>query len=469
MTRRRVAVCSGFAAVVVTVILLVVAREPAQSIKLPDGSTLRLVKSAYGRTYHHHLDGSLLDKVIYGWVPASWMNLCTLGSAPMGSWRMKITMAALRRSAPIYTATNSIALWMQQTELTSASSNFVLVVQAIDDNGLAWDAGTRLAFASNRPRSQAGRLITDTVGVFDRRAARVRLRVSVLSNDVWAIAGEFSIRNPDRQQAPSWTAAELPATMRMEDDAITLRHFWMGENAAPYIRPGVRPGARPAWRPDGGELALEFVIDGSGSRTAGYPGKWSVDKVMLSDVTGNRWGNENRNITTGPNSETIRFRGRVPTNETLRIEASFLRRREFRRDQIWKVRDVPLPAPGQYTTVTTVTNATATRDGVTITFLGVAAPNVKFPGGHAWGSSSQIHFSATGITNAAALAWRLSVVGILDESGGTIGRADFSAAFAPNMNLGVNYSADTSRATFVFALHQPTNVVFHARATQGER
>ena len=114
-----------------------------------------------------------------------------------------------------------------------------------------------------------------------------------------------------------------------------------------------------------------------------------------------------------------------------------------------------------------VTNAITVRDGMTISFVGIAGANAKPPNGARVGNNPILYFRTTGITNSGAHPWRLLVLGVLDEKGRTVGRGPSSAVLIPRMQLGVNYSADALRATFVFALHQPTNVVFNARARQG--
>jgi len=442
MTRRRVAICSSLAALAATVALFVVMHEPAQSIPLPDGSTLRLVKTSYGRPIHFHLQGNVFDKLMFGWVPASWMTSSINGTG-MGSLRKRFATAALRRSVPIFTPTNALAFWMQHTGVSPANSNCVFRIEAVDGNGAAWVQGPSVN-RSFWKRSQTTPLLTGTVGVFDRRGERVHLRVLFFSNEVWQTAGEFSIRNPDRQRPPAWVAVDLPQAVQVDDDFITLRHFWTSSRSDPNAV---------------GEIGVEFAM-GSNSVSSL---KWIVEKLALSDSTGNRWQGGGRRVSSDLKSETIYLMGHVPTNETLRLEASLVRRRDFKRDQTWEVRDVPLPLPGM---ATTVTNATATRDGLTIAFVSVVAENGSLLGGNGLRDRSIVQFSVSGLTNFAANSWRLSVVGVLDEKGRTIGHSYFPLPLAPSMRIPVTCSTGTSRATFVLALSQPTNVVFHARATQ---
>ena len=188
---------------------------------------------------------------------------------------------------------------------------------------------------------------------------------------------------------------------------------------------------------------------------------WSVMGLEAEDATGNRWQSQGYSRL-GDNA--IATSGRVPTNELLKVRAKFMQQAEFDTNELWTVKDVALPSPGQFTVIS---NAAFTVDGTTITLRGVSAPNVRFPGANGWSSNPSVHFTASRPTRGPL--WHLSVVDVLDEQGRRVSSRQhpFPMQVMPGIPLSfpLVYPTNLTRVTVVFALHKPRTIEFMARAT----
>src|SRR5262245_38296375 len=139
---------------------------------------------------------------------------------------------------------------------------------------------------------------------------------------MWTTAGEFTVRNPDQQRVASWPATPLPATTIVDSETVTLQHFWSGVGGTP-------PQLQPDPHPHGNTVMLEFRFDGTAQRRAG-----SMESARITDATGNLWLAGPIGTSVRDNTETVSFQGRLPTNETLKIEVTLSRQRNFKPDQL---------------------------------------------------------------------------------------------------------------------------------------
>jgi hypothetical protein len=134
---------------------------------------------------------------------------------------------------------------------------------------------------------------------------------------------------------------------------------------------------------------------------------------------------------------------------------------------LWEARDVPLPPLGGFVTIT---NAQTTRDGFTVTFLGLAESNVKFPGGRSWGSNRRAFFKVSPSFSQKMSSWCLSIVDILDQNGHSINKTGVPGAVELNsmVDIPLDYSSYSVKARFVFGLTKPHTIEFKAKARNPE-
>ena len=92
--RRLLAVLAAVAIIIVSTIVFLSTKPP--TLVLPDGSTVSILKTSYGQSTHRLFHGSVLDRILYGWVPTEWLDGCRIGGPASVSIRRTIALRAMK-------------------------------------------------------------------------------------------------------------------------------------------------------------------------------------------------------------------------------------------------------------------------------------------------------------------------------------------------------------------------------------
>ena len=250
------------------------------------------------------------------------------------------------------------------------------------------------------------------IRAFPRRSKTVGLRFLAQNSDgSWTNASEFTIRNPAYAAYPRWTPEPWPSTKSAGDLAVTLREFQSGGRMSGHGGQGNEQTAARKTR-----LVFAFANEGRSVEN------WRVQKLTISDATGNRWFpyldfvKQEFDWTT---NGTVEFFGALwPGENAWRLDVEFVRTGGFSPDELWDVPPIRLPAPGLLTDLTNSWH----HDGVTVQLVALASPTTDHPGGFKWiakwwGEEKNMVYSLALKVSPELKDHRLSVARVLDQEG----------------------------------------------------
>jgi hypothetical protein len=209
---------------------------------------------------------------------------------------------------------------------------------------------------------------------FPRRTRMLGLRfISETQGNRWVNAAELKIRNPAYAIYPQWQAEFWPVTKADGDLSVTLSQFQSGVTQPPG---GFRLGAELSPR------ATRMVF---GFAQKGRPAdNWRVQKLVISDATGNHWSpwlDSSDLGSSGATNGTVEFLGALwPGESAWKLAVEVVRSGEFGPEELWEAPPISLPGPGL---LTDLTNSWA-HDGVMVRLAGLSSPNTDHPGEFKW-------------------------------------------------------------------------------------
>jgi hypothetical protein len=287
--------------------------DPANSVKLPDGSRLTLSGVSVGPNSTHFY-GTYLQRV------------AEKVSALFG----KTSPPGIRYTAGAGNETN-VVFWfrLQGKAAAAAPLRFVLV----DEGGAsvlvrypasvhALPTGGAAVYFSQLPWPRRSRTLT--VRVFDGSSAREQ-----------KLLGELRVKNPAPQSYPEWTADPLPISRRHGDAAFTLERF--------VLRP--KPIFQRLHGTNVKDLLASATFRVVGDSSAGTNG-WILWQARVSDATGNShlWGSGQSKTVEGRLS--LHDQG-VPWlgEKVYKVETLWFPVRGYSADELTVVRGVALGSP----------------------------------------------------------------------------------------------------------------------------
>jgi len=342
--------------VVVVAALVTVTRTPPPSAqRLPNGSTFTLEKvqvitNSYQYSYQ---DGSKVLRRIAPWLPAFIRNRFSFGSASFG-------MGA--------DGTNLVAVTILR-HVGGTSSQAPSRLRVTDDQGNTFDA----CWGAHTLGMQNAVVNGWQIRSFPRRSRKIGLEFLIRnSKGDWRQLARFDVANPLFATHPQWTPEPLPATKQDGPLAVTLEEFTAGKPMSPE-----RSGNDPATMPRKTRVLLSFTEDGESSHD------WRVQKLTISDATGNRWFPYLDFVKQGfdwTTNGTIEFFGALwPGEEAWKLNCELTRISGFRPEETWQV-SLSLPASA---TVATLTNRWQ-RGDQTVELIALASPETDHTGDFKW-------------------------------------------------------------------------------------
>ena len=338
-------------------ILLVIATrtQAPMRVQLSDGSTFALEKvqvttNSYQYSYQ---DGPKWLRHIMPWLPPFVRNRFAFGggSFGMGSDGTNVVVITILR------------------HVSGTRSQAPSRLRLLDDQGNTFDA----CWGAHTLGMQNVTVNGWQIRAWPRRSARLGLEfLTRKANGDWAPMARFDVANPLFANHPQWIPEALPIIQRDGPLAVTLEEFTAGEPMS-----AKRSGGDPATMPRKTRVLFAFEEEGKPTQ------HWRVQKLTLSDATGNRWSpyldfvKQDFDWTT---NGTVEFFGALwPAEQAWKLRCELARISGFQPEQIWRA-SLPLPAPG---TVTTLTNDWQ-RDGQTISLVAVASPDTDHAGDFKW-------------------------------------------------------------------------------------
>lgn len=326
--------------------------------RLPDGSVLVLKEAVFVATNYTYTQptSSRWLRFIAPALPKFLRNRISLGGGGFGFG--------------LENGTNLVVITVNRSDANGWFSSKVFRLRVLDEAGNSFDA----CWGANTLAMPGQTTHGWDVRAFPRRTKMLRLQfLAERPGGGWTNAAEFRIPNElFRRDAPQWKPEPLPITHHDGDLAVTLKEFQSGA-----IMGGLRGLGDEATAARKTRMVFTFAQNGQPSTD------WLVQKVMISDATGNRWSpyldfvNQEFNwVTNG----TVEFFGALWPGEAawaLEIEAS--RIGGFQSNEVWQAQ-LPLPSVG---TVSSLTSAW-TNEGATATLVGLASPNTEHPGNFRW-------------------------------------------------------------------------------------
>ena len=434
----------------VGVVVASFSRSKESSIVLPDGSKVSILKVSYGQTTHRFFHGGVVDKVLYGWVPNEWLDMCRLGfpgTAPP-SVRRNIAMRAMKHITATYTTTNTLVVWFNQSSANIALPN--LRVLPVDADGNVCTAPLTMSDSRSQNPLPSGpaseRRFYFSYPAFPRRERDVRLRVFAQHEKNWEPAGEFKVPNPAYRNYPRWEAVPSPVTVSRDGYDFMLTYLVSGVDA---LHP-----PRPITTGEIGSMMFGFDFERGGKSSRA----WIIDDLEVEDATGNLW---NPGAHSRSGEYVIFGAGRSSTNEPLKVRATFSRRTDFGTNMLWRVQNVPLPLAGSFLLFT---NLYTNFNGTMISLVAISDGGVQVPNSGISSSAPLIHFQVT--PPAEQKNWRAGIVGVTDEQGKPVSfQSDARALFSRHIAYQFRYRPGTTNVNLTLSLHKSVTLEFITKAT----
>ncbi len=279
--------------------------------RLPDGSTLELRTIVFMTNYSYsHQPGNRLQRLIGPITPAFIRNRffpsggSSFGFGSDGNTNLMV-ITVNRNSAPNW--------WSSLARL-----------RVFDEQRNVYDARWG-ANTIGRPGEVAHGW---QIRAFPRRNKTLGLRfLSQTPDGSWTNAAEFVIRNPACADYPQWTPEPWPSTKRDGNMAVTLSEFQSGGRMS-----GDRGKGDELAAPRKTRVVFNFAEEGRPVNN------WRVQKLTLSDATGNRWfpylDFVNQNFDWATNGTVEFFGGLWPGENAWILEVECVRTAGFPTDEL---------------------------------------------------------------------------------------------------------------------------------------
>ncbi|HTE20518.1 MAG TPA: hypothetical protein VK689_19300 [Armatimonadota bacterium] len=325
------------------------ASRPAtlQTVRLADGSTLRLEAVSYGA--EETFLGNPLQRILY-----------TLLPPPL---KERSGAAAYRSTAP-----DTLTYWVTRTGNGNVSDGIAGTV--VDEAGNESPPVNGQGLGNGRERYE--------FKAFPRRGQSANLRLyrrrdvpagpATVKQVGWDLLGLAPAANPVRGPHPRWSPSPLPVTARSGDLDLTVSRLSLGGNpGGSYLSrgPGEAYCSATFRLSRGGKPAIDW-----------YPGIRSI-----SDATGNRWSIGSSASSSVPGGVEQLFPSPAISGEDawkLEVQLTRTASAAFAPRELWQVRGIPLPRKGQGIPLL----RKATVNGFPVELVGIYGPGAALPPGY---------------------------------------------------------------------------------------
>ena len=432
------------AAAFVAVALFLLTRGPESGAglvqRLPDGSTLELRTTAFTTNYtFRYQSGNRLQRFIAPILPDAlkkWLVPQQTGSAGWDNGDTNLFVITVNR--------NPAANWSSQLSR--------LVV--FDEQTNLYDAALGASTLGNPNEYVHGWWIR----AFPRRSKTLGLRFIGENANHWTTAAQFKIRNPAFAVYPQWTPESRPITKTDDDLSVTLNEFQAG-----------MPMQHDKTRADENSAARKTRIRCSFSqRGLAVDSNWRVQKLVISDATGNRWfpwldfvKQDFDWVTNG----TVEFFGALwPGENAWKLEVECVRTAGFSADELWETPPIQLPALGQLTDLTNNWQ----HDVLTVQLVALASPNTDHPGQFKWtakwwGEDKNKVYSLALKISPELKGHRLTVVRAVDQDGREVEIVQHGSQDNAEQAVFLKPPPESRQLKLTFALQRSRFVQFLAR------
>ncbi len=357
MTRIRVLFVLFLLLAAIAVISVILFFKPAQTIqswRLPDGSEISLAKVTYGHKHQLRYDNRWQD-FLYPLFPAKVQS--KFGSR-----------VAMHTSS----TSNAIVIWFWSRKMpgalptmgASTLPNYQLAT--MDENGL--ESGMLYGPNCNYSLSKNGDTLSGwELEEFPRRSKQIGIRLYTGgSTGNYTLVAEFKIPNQTRVDQPDWPAEQLPATRKTNDLEISLLKLETGLT-------GRDVGIGTVGRDTKVFTRGEFTMREHGQATE----DWSVNQIESTASSSEIHPKGNGVLSIWLNHTNVfSFTGALwPEEPAWKLKVKLSRTAHFPPQELWTIKGVLVPAPGQVSEVPSHTNIY----GEEIEFLGVSSPNAQLP------------------------------------------------------------------------------------------
>lgn len=380
-----------------------VQRAKPQTILLPDGSQLTLVKVTHGTNHVCRYENRLQD------------------------WLQPILPQKLRTKYPPHEVTftsgssDTVVVWLRyegEGRMGDPLRRRGLLFAVADENGLesglfrtanvtrdlpfqnkVHASGTPVSGPSfTRPTIQIGGW---ELREFPRRGRRFAIWVyqQEFTEKVLRI-GAFTVRNPRPGNSLTWTAETLPATRRTNQLEISLTKLETGLT-------GQETGHGPA-----GEGAKSFSRATFKLKENGAPTEnWSLCGISSSNAAGEFRPGGSYSSRWQRGEHKVDFEGGLWLEEPAwKINVDFARTGDFPSDELWSIKGVTVPLTGWLMENRIVTNIFNEE----LEFVGVSGPKTYLPEGY---TSLQPHATILVRTAHPMHGVRIALVEVRDDQG----------------------------------------------------
>jgi hypothetical protein len=445
----RIFLAAGLAvgAIALVIILIAVGKagrnDVGQVRHLPDGSTLSLRRTVFTSTNYNysHQGGNRFLRMVAPILPPGIRSKVDLSSGSFGFGSDGNTNLFV------------ISVLHYPKSRLAGSSMQAGRLRVVDDQGDEYDA----CWGANTLGMQSEVVHGWQVRAFPRRSRMLGLQFLAPSpKGGWTNAAEFQIPNPAYADYPQWTPDPLPTTKSDGPLTVTLGKFQSGG-----VMSGSRGSGPASTAARKTRLVFSFTEDGAASTN------WMVQKVTISDATGNKWFpylDFVRQDFNWAKDGTVEFLGALwPGERAWKLEVEAVRKGGFRPEEMW---EIPLDLPAARA-VNSLTNWWE-REGLRLKLVGLASPNVDHPGDFKWvakwwGEDKNRVYSLAMQLEGDLKGWRASVVGAVDQTGSKVKIMQHGSQDYPKQAVFLRPNDESTQVRLTLALQRSRFVEFLAR------
>ena len=422
--------------------------DVGRTVPLHDGGTLTLKQVTFTHksfTYLHQ-SGNRFLRFIAPALPSGWRN--------------KLNFSGGSMSFGGDGSTNLYIVTVTNPKGSGFPSEPIGRVRVLDEQSNAFDA----CWGASTLGMEGATVHCWHIASFPRRSPFLHVQfMAARTNGDWAKEAEFKIPNPAFGSYSQWDAQPLPVTSESGDLAVTLKEFRSGEKMS-----GRRGRGDDSVAARKTQLLFTFAEKGVSSDD------WRVQKLTLSDATGNHWSpyldliHQDFNWST---NGAVEFFGALwPGEKAWKLELEVVRSRGFQPSELWEM-EFQLPRPG---TLLNLTNQWES-DGQKVELVGIASPKREFTGDFKWiakwwGQNQDKVYSLAVKLGPDVAGHRLEFVRAVDQKGAEVKLIQHGSQDEDKQALFLRPGEEAESVKLTLALQRSRFVQFLARPdfAQGE-
>ena len=418
--------------------------DVGQTVRLPDGSTLKLDRVVFTHTnfMYTYQTSSKLVQLLRPILPAAFQNRWSYSGGSFGfggDGNTNLHVVTVNRAPE-----SSPARW----------SSGVGRLQILDDLGDRYD----VAWGGSTLGMQGATVHGYVVRAFPRRTKTLKLAfLAFTPKGEWTNAAEFSIPNPAYALYPQWTPEPFPATKKAGNLDVTLREFQSGARMT-----GPRAGGDADSAARKTRIVFDFAIAGM------QVSNWRVQELTISDAAGNSWAPYldlfSQEFSWSKDGTVELFGALWPSEQAWKLKVELVRTSGFDPEQLWET-PLDLPSAG---TVSRLTNHW-THDGLGVELPALAGPNTDHTGSFQWVAKywgeekNKVYSLAVQLQRGDLKDRRLSVVKIVDNNGAPVKLIEHRNQNYPEQAVFLKPDDSATSVRITFAIQRSRFVEFLAR------